>query len=380
MKAGVFFHWQNTSDWDRFLANDPAAQAVSDQQIYDEELRLADLVEPLGFDSYWAIDHYFTPYGMTGGALQHLTRFAGATSRIDLGTMVTVLPWYNPLLVAHQIAVLDNMLQGRQLTLGIGRGASMREFGPLQIEMGDARGRFLESMEVLRLALTEEYFSFKGEHFQFEDVSIRPRFRNPERILERMRIAWNSPDSLPIAANTGHGMFMTGQKSFEDYRKDVGAFNAIRAEHGWAPAQPTVTVRTACFEDPDEAWRLISTHLVEGIRNSHLHYGFADPSKLATAKGYEHVAKLAARASGDEDIAEREARPQAWGTPDQIFEKLKAIQEVTGAEEFVFNFKYGTMPVEAAERSMRLFAAEVLPRLHELNPTIDASLTGNVAV
>jgi len=376
MKAGVFFHWQNTSDWDRFLAGDTSPQKVTDQQLYDDELRLADLVEPLGFDSYWAIDHYFTPYGMTGGALQHLTRFAGSTSRIDLGTMVVVLPWYNPLLVAQQIAVLDNLLQGRQLTLGMGRGASIREFGPLQIPMADARGRFLESMEVLKLALTHEYFSFKGEFFEFENVSIRPRFRNPEGILDRMRIAWNSPESLPIAANSGAGMFMTGQKTFDEYRKDVGEFNRIRAEHGWAPAQPTVTVRTACFEDEDEAWRLISTHLTEGIRNAQLHYGFGGVSKMAETKGYEQYAAMESRVVTDEEIIEREARPQAWGTPDQIFEKLKAIQQVTGAEEFVFNFKYGTMPVEAAERSMRLFAAEVLPRLHELQPTIDPALTG----
>ncbi len=379
MKTGVFFNWQNTSDWDRYLAKDPSAQKITDQQIYDEEIYLGDLVEPLGFDSYWAIDHYFTPYGMTGGALQNLTRFAGKTSRIDLGTMVVVLPWYNPLLVAHQISVLDNMLQGRKLTLGLGRGASIREFGPLGIPMDEARGRFMESLEVLRLAMTQEFFSYDGEFFKIPETSIRPKFRNPEGLMDRMRIAWNSAETLPIAANAGVGIFMTGQKSFEDYRKDVTLFNGIRAERGWGPVQPTVTIRTACFESETEAWDLISKHIVEGIRNAHLHYGFGGISKLGTTKGYEQYGKFEGVTISDEDIVQREAVPQAWGTPDQVFEKLKAIQQVTGAEEFVCNFKFGTMPVHLAERSMRLFAKEVLPRLHELDARLDPSLAGMVA-
>ncbi|WP_236792294.1 LLM class flavin-dependent oxidoreductase [Amycolatopsis sp. GM8] len=376
MKIGVFFNWQNTTDWDRYLAKDSSPQVITDQQIYDEEIYLGDLVEPLGFDSYWAIDHYFTPYGMTGGALQNLTRFAGRTNRIDVGTMVVVLPWYNPLLVAHQISVLDNMLQGRQLTLGLGRGASFREFDPLGIPMGDARGRFMESLDVLKLALTKEFFSFEGEYFQIPETSIRPKFRNPERLLDRMRIAWNSPETLPIAAKAGVGIFMTGQKSFADYRKDVGKFNGLRAESGWAPVQPTVTVRISCFESETEAWDVISAHMVEAQRNAHTHYGFGGVSKMGDKKGYEQYAALDNFKITDEQIIEKEALPQAWGTPDQVFEKLQSIQQVTGAEEFVCNFRYGSMPAETAERSMRLFAEKVLPRLHKMDTPLDPSLTG----
>ena len=58
--------------------------------------------------------------------------------------------------------------------------------------------------------------------------------------------------------------------------------------------------------------------------------------------------------------------PQAWGTPDQVLERLQHAQQMTSAEEFVLNFRYGAMPVETAERSMRLFASEVLPRLHAM--------------
>ena len=80
MRTGVHVNFQNYTDWDRFEAQKPAAYAVSDQQIYEEDLHLAELVEPLGFDSYWAIDHHFGPYIMTGGAIQHLTFMASASN------------------------------------------------------------------------------------------------------------------------------------------------------------------------------------------------------------------------------------------------------------------------------------------------------------
>ena len=115
MKVGVHFNFQNYTDWERFEAQAVSEEMpISDQQIYEEDLHLGGLVEPLGFDSYWCIDHHFSPYIMTSGALQNLTYFAGKTERIDFGTMVVVLPWYDPVAITEQITVLDNMLQGRK--------------------------------------------------------------------------------------------------------------------------------------------------------------------------------------------------------------------------------------------------------------------------
>ena len=212
MRVGVHFNYQNYTDWDRFEAHKPGPPRVSDQQLYDEELHLGGLVEPLGFDSYWAIDHHFSPYIMTGGALQHLTYFAGKTSRIDFGTMVVVLPWYDPVVVAEQVSVLDNMLQGRKLTLGLGRGAAKREFDAYRIPMEESRDRFAESLDVLRMALSQEWFSYDGEFYHIPETTIRPRPRDPEGVVGRMRVAWTSTPTLPIAANAGLGMLMTNQR------------------------------------------------------------------------------------------------------------------------------------------------------------------------
>ena len=368
MKIGVHFNYQNYSDWKRFEGRASGPQPVSDAQLYEEELHLGGLVEPLGFDSYWAIDHHFSPYIMTGGALQHLTYFAGKTERIDFGTMVIVLPWYDPVMVAEQVSVLDNMLEGRALTLGLGRGAAQREFDAYRIPMGESRSRFSEALEVLRKALTQEWFSHEGEFYTIPETTIRPRPRNPQQLVDSMRAAWVSPETLPIAANAGLGMLMTNQKSWEEYRDDVRNFNAVRAETGRDPVQPTVVANVCCFDTEEEAWATILRHTTEAQLSVEKHYHFSDAEHFRKAGGYKFYQSFEKTLSKKtpEEIGEFTAKPQAWGTPNMVLEKLHAIQETTGAEELVMNFRMGGMPVETAERSMRLFASEVLPALQAM--------------
>jgi len=382
MKIGVHLYFQNYTDWDRFKSKTPGPPAVADSQIYDEDLHLASLVEPLGFDSYWAVDHHFSPYAMTGGSLQHLTYMAGKTTKLDFGTIVVVLPWYDPALVVDQISVLDNLLQGRQLTIGLGRGAAKHEFDRFRVPMQHARGRFAESLEILNRALTNEWYSFEGEFFTIPETSTRPAFRNPERLRERMRIAWQSPDTLPIVANSGHGVIMTNTKSWDEYSEDILQVNKIRQSNGLEPTQPSVQVMLSCFETEKEAWDVMSTHMLESYNSSAKQYGLDDPAQFIGVKGYEHYASVppylgpGTDLEKDAQMLEYAARPQAWGTPDQVFEKLKFIQQKTGASEFIVNPRFGGMSAETAERSMRLFAAEVLPRLQALDSPLPESLRG----
>ena len=72
-----------------------------DQEVYRNELRLAELAEPLGFESIWGVEHHFTDYTMCPDVLQFLTYMAGRTERAQLGSMVVVLPWHDPIRVAE---------------------------------------------------------------------------------------------------------------------------------------------------------------------------------------------------------------------------------------------------------------------------------------
>ena len=79
-------------------------QHRSDLAVYADDLSLVDLVEPLGYESVWGVEHHFTDYTMTPDVTQFLSFVGGACKKVKLGTMVIVLPWNDPMRVAEKIA------------------------------------------------------------------------------------------------------------------------------------------------------------------------------------------------------------------------------------------------------------------------------------
>jgi alkanesulfonate monooxygenase SsuD/methylene tetrahydromethanopterin reductase-like flavin-dependent oxidoreductase (luciferase family) len=373
VRVGVSVFFQNYFDWDRYDAmgfDQPAT--TSDSQIYDEELGLGDLVEPLGYDSLWTVEHHHTPYTMIPDPTQLLSYYAGRTSRIDMGTMVMVLPWHHPLHVAENIALLDNLLRGRKLNVGFGRGASAKEYDPLDVSMEDSRELFMESLDVVRMALTQERFSFEGKHYSISETSVRPTPRSKD-LVDRMYCSWGSPQTLPIAANAGLGMLFIPMKPWEAYAKDLKDFNDIREANGWEPMQPIVVCWTYCSEDPVEAQATAWTYMGQYWDSAARHYGFASPDAFKNVRGYEHYQHLAEQraelTSADANAAFAET--QVYGTPEQCIEKLRHIQQLTKASEFIGVFRYGGLPIDKAESSMRLFAERVLPAIHAMGDVGD---------
>ena len=370
MRVGVSLFTQNHGDWDRFEGGDGGQRPpATDRATYDDELALAEQIEPLGYDSIWAVEHHFSPLNLTPSPLLFLANLAGRTRRVDIGTMVIVLPWHDPLRVAEEIAMVDNLLQGRRLFVGLGRGAARREFDPRRIPMGESRARFLEGLDILRGALTEERFSYEGEHYSVAETSLRPRPRNAD-LIERFMIAGNSAETIEIAGREGLGLLLLNHKPWEDYGDEVGRYNAVRAQHGFPPGQPTVVVNAVCAETEDEAWDDLLRYFGEMKDGTNRHYEWDEPTHFLEATGYEHYAQAAERRLGStpEQLARESALTQVWGTPGQCVERLRFIQRMTGAREFVIVFKYGTMPYAVAERSLRLFAEGALPALHAFDP------------
>src|ERR1700744_4186748 len=144
MRVGATIFNQNYADWDRYEAEergetvDPRA-TKPDREVFAEELNIARIADETGFDSVWTIEHHFTPYTMVTNPLQYLTYVAGITKRVDLGTMVVVLPWHNPVRVAEDVNMLDAFLgPDRKIICGVGRGLGRREYEGLGIDQGEA--------------------------------------------------------------------------------------------------------------------------------------------------------------------------------------------------------------------------------------------------
>ena len=167
---------------------------------------------------------------MLPDVVQFLTFMAGRTTKIELGTMVIVLPWHDPVRVAEQIAMLDLLSNGR-IIIGFGRGAATVEYNGFRVPMEESRERFVEAAEVVVKALTNERFEHQGRFFQIPETSIRPRpFSHPERRLYGAAV---SPDTAERMAKLGLGVLVAiPLYGWDAQAKDVQRHNEIMRRMG----------------------------------------------------------------------------------------------------------------------------------------------------
>ena len=358
----AFDHWEATGEW--------ADPPVPDHRVVEEEIALGLLSDSLGFDSLWTVEHHATPYNMCTNTLQWLTFFAGATRNVDFGTMVVVLPWHNPVRVAEDITMVHNLIgENRRLTIGVGRGAGRREFKALGVPMDESRERFLESVDIIRGLLSNDVFSYDGTHYQVPSMSIRPQPRNGQELVDGMHCAWGSAQTIPIAAEAGLKPLVIPQKPWEEYVKDLDQFETLRAAKGHEAADPVVALTVYCAENEEQARETADVHFHEymdaAVRSYELH-----SRHFATTKGYEAYAQAAdavldresmAKTMGDMWVANH-----VWGTPEMCLEKIRRVKDMLHPSEIVLLPRVGSMPYSVCEESVRLFAREVLPAVHEI--------------
>ena len=382
MRTGVTFYFQGYPDWERYLKKergetDQPIDPQADSTRWAEEIDSALKIEDQGFDSIWTVEHHISPYTMIPNPIEFLAFIAGATRRVDVGTMVVVLPWHHPLRVAEDITILQHVLRGRTPYIGFGRGLARREYRQLGFDMNESRERFAESVEIIKLALTQETFSFKGEKFQFEDVTMRPRPRDPQAILDNLHFSWGSASSAPLGGLLGLKPMVIPQKAWSEYHADLEAFAKTRAEIGLPPARPRIHMNMFCAETEAQAEEMAGRFLPQYAESSANNYETAG-DHFQGIKGYEEYAKRAAdmKALVASGVDTRQLRVDntlanhCWGTPDQCVAKLQQIAGAFHPEEFMLVTRYGAMPKEVSDRSVDLFAREVLPAVHEI-PTLE---------
>ena len=337
----------------------------TDFQVYRDELRLADLAEPLGYQSIWGVEHHFTDYTMCPDVIQFLTYMAGRTQNALLGTMVVVLPWHDPLRVAEQFSVLDHLSAGRAI-IGVGRGLARVEFDGFKIEMSESRSRFAESTKLLVDALEEGFAEFQGELIEQPRVEIRPR---PYKSFKgRTYAAAVSPESSLALAQLGLGMLIIPQKPWSEVEAELKSYREIYQEINGEPAPPPIVVGfTFCHEDEETAREMASEYIGNYWDSIMDHYEFHS-DHLKETKGYEYYSKFTEKIEqyGNQDVKDFFLDLQVWGTPDQCYEKIMKTRDRTGSESYIGAFSFGGMPYGEVEKSMKLFAEKVMPRLKEV--------------
>jgi alkanesulfonate monooxygenase SsuD/methylene tetrahydromethanopterin reductase-like flavin-dependent oxidoreductase (luciferase family) len=340
-------------------------RGVTDEQVWLDELRLAELAEPLGFDSLWSVEHHFTSYTMSPDVLQLLTWFAARTERVALGSMVVVLPWHDPVRVAEQVSILD-ILSGGRLVLGLGRGLGRIEFEGLRVPMDEARERFAEAAAIITQGLEDGVVELDGRIFHQPRREIRPR--PPRSFAGRTFAAAVSPESIEVIAKLGMGMMIIPQRTWQTHEADAQRFHDLFVEHhGSAPPPGVMAGWVFVDEDGDRAREVGRPYMIDYYRSVVSHYEIGG-THFAETKGYEHYATNAAalREHGEDAGADGFAQLQIAGTPAEVLDQIAERAPRLGIESFLAVVSYGAMPPEEAERNLRCFAAEVRPKLQAL--------------
>lgn len=341
-------------------------RARSDAEVYRHELAMATSAEPLGFDSVWSAEHHFTDYHMCPNVAQFLTWVASRTTRVQLGSMVMVLPWHDPVRLAEEVSVLDHMSGGRVL-LGLGRGLGRVEFAGFGVEMAESRRRFTEYAGALLTGLETGTIGSDGELYHQPPVDIRPAplatFRG------RVYASSISPETMPILARLGVGLLIIAQKPWETVEADVARYRELYREvNGEEAPKPLLATWVAVHRSQAAAEEMFERWICGYTDSTLVHYGFADTS-LADIPGYEYYGKLAERIAkhGPGSFSRFLAGLQVWGTPERVTEQLRENVARIDAAGVIGVFSYGGMPDDTARANITCFAEEVLPALHEMD-------------
>jgi alkanesulfonate monooxygenase SsuD/methylene tetrahydromethanopterin reductase-like flavin-dependent oxidoreductase (luciferase family) len=330
-----------------------------DADVFEDDLRLADLAEPLGFDSLWTVEHHFSDYCLSPNPFEFLSFMAGRTEHIQLGSMVVVVPWWHdPVRIAEQVSALDHLSRGR-FVLGLGRGAARREFEGFGVPMEESRLRFVEASAMVVQGLEDGFCEFDGEIVKQPRKDIRPR---PARSFVGRRFgAAVSPESCEIMADLGLGMLIIPQKPLDKIIADVKTHrDAFHTRWGEDPPLPIVSLCVYCDERAGRARAFRDMWVRRQAENVVRHYELGG-AHFSTTRGYESYA-----ADSDDvrrQMVDLQVELQVCGTPEQCTEHIARLGREIGTDNFVGVFHFAGMPVDESERSLRLFAREVLPEL-----------------
>ena len=220
-------------------------------KYYKDALAQVRHAEQLGFDSVWITEHHFSRHGIVSATLSLLAYLAGVTSKIRLGTGVTVIPFHNPIHLAEQAATVDLLSDGR-LDFGAGRGFQWGEFHKLNIPMEEASRRFEETMDVLTKAWTSaEPFDHDGEFWQFNDMTVHPR---PVQLPHPpIFVAASSEASVNRVAINNWNLMIGQAEPFEQVIQQIENYKAALAKTGNTYGDDRVVVARAMYTAPNVA-------------------------------------------------------------------------------------------------------------------------------
>ena len=344
-------------------------------RYYEDYFRQFELADELGFDGVGFNEHHFSAYGLQPSPVVTAAHVAARTDDVTLAFMGNVVPTRgNPIRVAEEIAMLDNISEGRVLS-GFPRGIPT-EYAATGTPLEESYGRHREAIELILEAWTaEEPFDWNGEYWQYENVYIWPRpYQDPHPPLwmpaesdESQRFA--AEHRIPIGL-----VFQPPEKMREYFEK----FRGFAEEAGWTVTDEDLTVSRAVYvaetderarEEAEEHLRFFYENLLAGLHRGVTAFMmdgglFEEERREVVEDNLQPHGELAA----DFDFeAFREMGEIVVGSPETVAAEIEHQYDAVGGFGRLSGlFQFGSLPPELAERNLELFADEVMPEIRRL--------------
>jgi alkanesulfonate monooxygenase SsuD/methylene tetrahydromethanopterin reductase-like flavin-dependent oxidoreductase (luciferase family) len=342
------------------------------EEAFSEAMAIAEIAETQGLDGVWLAERHFAmhrrPTDPMGAGIPSIASvplvlaaaIAARTTRLRIGTGVSVLPLCHPIRTAEEAATVDQISQGR-LDFGVGRSGFPRAYSGYGVRYDESRDRFQESLDIILKAWTQEGFSHSGKYFTVDNLTVVPRpYQKPHPPIW---VAATTQDTFPMVGQMGFSL-VTGLRGFDvpEAMRHLSAYRAARRAAGHAgegnvylriPVYVAATAAQARSEPEDSTMRAYR-RLAENMASS---VGAAGTTVS------EERAERAERLSNVtyEDVLRDRV---AYGTPDMVVDRLRQLRDELGVSGVIAESNVGgRVPLERVLTSIRLYAQEVAPRL-----------------
>ena len=329
-----------------------APAGMSHATAFDESLAQMKAAEELGLDAVWLAEiHFQKDRSVLSSPLVVAAALAACTRRIKIGIAVQVLPLSHPLRLAEDVATVDHLSKGR-LEFGIGRSGLPGHYQGFNIPYSESRERFLETLEILTKAWTQDRFSHEGTYFQFHDVCAMPKpYQKPHPPI---RMAATTEETYPLVGRMGLPIFVAPRTiSISELKGFIGGY-----DRGWAAAghagRGDVALSMPVYVAATER------QAREEAEASTMHFFRA----ISEALKKSETRRATAERLGQITYADVLREQAIYGSPESVADRLLALREELRFSSLSAWMNCGSqIPHERVLTSMRLFAERVAPRL-----------------
>jgi alkanesulfonate monooxygenase SsuD/methylene tetrahydromethanopterin reductase-like flavin-dependent oxidoreductase (luciferase family) len=328
MKVGVlqFFGWLDRS--------------VPLASIYELALERIAVMDEAGYDAVWLAEHHFTGFSVCPSVHMMGVMAAARTKRLRIGTGVSLAPFYNPLRLAEEVALLD-VLSGGRVNWGAGRGFERGEFKAFGIPGEESASRFHEAVDIVLTAWTNEKLTYQGKYFSYDGVEVLPKpLQSPHPP------AWMAASSLSAidwAAAKGFSILMDPHSSRADLIAKRRHYTSKLAEAGYKDAGRIIPMaRLVAIDETAEKAREVARRGAAWMVSAYVAVAGNVRQEVRTFGGKDPVDYYL------EDVV-------LHGTPESVTEQIMALERDAGMNYL--------MAAPLSRRSFALLTDKVLPRV-----------------